>query len=220
MATPDTFTILLFADLFLLSFVAIFAFYSYYKKLGELRKVQTEAHKKAEQIIEEAEKRSREILEKVEHKADEILTHSELFKGDLDNAFKASLQKSEEKYLQMIEEHSQKFITDYEALLTGVKNQSMQKAGQALDNIEAEVKKGLAESKTTLKAEVMKSLAKAFDEIEAYKKGETERVDQQIDALVVQMAKELLRINLTPKDHNKLVIQALEKAKEQGMFFL
>ncbi|OGK41980.1 hypothetical protein A3A46_01740 [Candidatus Roizmanbacteria bacterium RIFCSPLOWO2_01_FULL_37_13] len=66
----------------------------------------------------------------------------------------------------------------------------------------------------------MKSLEKAVSEIDQYRRKELEKVDQEIDQVVIQMAKDLLRINLSPKDHKKLVIQALEKAKEQGMFFL
>ena len=66
----------------------------------------------------------------------------------------------------------------------------------------------------------MRSLTKATEEINQYKVKELAKVDDEIDQLVVEMAKDLLRINLSPKDHKKLVVQALEKAKEQGMFFL
>ena len=120
----------------------------------------------------------------------------------------------------MVEEHSKKFISDYESVLTSVKNQSIEKSGQALSNIEQEVRKQLEESKTDLKSAILSSLEKAREQIDQYRKQELEKVDGEIDQLVVQMAKELLRINLNPKDHRKLVIQALDKAKEQGLFFL
>jgi len=59
-----------------------------------------------------------------------------------------------------------------------------------------------------------------MEEIDQFRKKELDKVDQDIDQLVIQITKDLLRINLTPKDHRKLVMQALEKAKEQGAFFL
>lgn len=220
MVNLDLWFLLFFADVFLLSFTAIFAFFSYYKKLGELKMAQTDTQHKAQQVIEEAKKQAESIIETVEHKADEILSHSELFKNDLDDEFKTSLKKSGEKYLEMVEQHSKRFITDYEQVLNLVKNQSLEKAGKALDNIEQEIKKSLDESKSAIKTELMKSLGRASAEIEEYKKSEMEKIDRRIDDLVIQLAKELLRLNLTPKDHNKLVIQALEKAKEQGTFFL
>lgn len=209
-----------FADLIVMSFVAVYGFYSYYKRLGELKKIQIDAHKKAEQIVSDANSKSREILEKVEQKADEILTHSELFKKDLNSSFENSLKESREKYLEMIETHSNRFIADYENLLTSVKKQSIEKAGKALDTIEQDVRKSLEDSQNSLKKEVMKSLEKAKSEIEAYKKGEIVKVDRQIDQLVSALAKDLLRLNITPTMHKKLVMQALDKAKEQGMFFL
>lgn len=221
MSIPQNFWFLLFlVDLTLFGAVALYAYYSFYKRLGELKKVQTEAYKKAILIEEEAKQKTREILEKVEVKAEEILNHSELFKSDLDKSFKDSLKQLADSYLSMIQQHSQKFTQDYENILTSVKDQSLVKSRQALDSIEQEVKKQLEESKTGFKTEVTKYLIKAQEEIEDYKRKEIAKADQDIDQLIVQLAKDLLRINLTPKDHRKLVIQGLEKAKEQGMFFL
>ena len=218
--TQDFWFILFFVDLIILGAVAVYAYYTYYRRLGELKKVQTDSYKKAEEILEEAKIQTQEILEKVEQKADEILTHSELFKGDLDKEFKDSLKQLAEKYLQVVQEHSNKFAQDYENILTSVKNQSLTKAGRALDNIEQQINKQLEESKASLKSEMMKALAKAMEEIDQYRKKELDKVDQDIDQLVIQITKDLLRINLNPKDHRKLVMQALEKAKEQGAFFL
>src|SRR3989338_2667506 len=215
--TQNYWFLLFIIDLTIFGAVALYAYYSFYKRLSELKKVQTEAYKKAELIEEEAKQKTREILEKVEVKAEEILNHSELFKSDLDKSFKDSLKQLADSYLSMIKQHSEKFTQDYENILTSVKDQSLIKSQQALDSIEQEVKKQLEESKTGFKTEMTKYLIKAQEEIEDYKRKEIAKADQDIDQLIVQLAKDLLRINLTPKDHRKLVIQGLEKAKEQGM---
>ena len=170
--------------------------------------------------MEETRKRSLEVMEKVEHKSEEILNHSNLFKTDIDHEFKNSIKDMADKYILMIQEHSKKFTNDYENILTSVKDQSITQSKQALANIEFDVKKQLDDSREHLKTEMLKSLDKAKLEIEEYRKKELTKVDEEIDKLVVEMAKDLLRINLTPKDHKKLVIQALDKAKQQGAFFL
>ena len=211
---------LFFIDFFLMGFVGVYAFYTYYKRQVDLKKVQLDSLENSKKIMEEARKRSLEVIEKVEQKASEILTHSQLFKTDLDRGFKESLKQMADKYVDMIQEHSKKFTLDYENILTSVKDQSLVRSKQALDNIENEVKKQLEDSKSALKEEMMRSLTKATEEINQYKVKELAKVDDEIDQLVVEMAKDLLRINLSPKDHKKLVVQALEKAKEQGMFFL
>lgn len=218
--TQDVTFLLFFIDFFLMGFVGVYAFYTYYKRQVDLKKVQLDSLENAKKIMEEAKKRSLEVIEKIEQKSDEILTHSQLFKNDLDKGFKESLKQMADKYLEMVQEHSKKFILDYENILTAVKDQSLVRSKQALDNIENEVKKELEESKSALKEELKKSLARATEEINQYKVKELAIVDEEIDKLVVEMTKDLLRINLNPKDHRKLVIQALEKAKEQGMFFL
>lgn len=219
--SSETFwTALFFLDLFVITFVAIYGYLAYYRRLRELKNIEIDSHKKSEEILKSTHLKTQEILEKVEHRADEILTHSELIKKDLNGLFENSIKQSGQKYLQMVEEHSKRFIGDYENLLTSVKNQSLEKTAKAMDLIEAEIRKSLEDSQGSVKTEIMKSLHKALEEIEAYKQHEIQKIDNEIDKLAIDIAKDVLRMNITPKDHKKLVMQALEKAKEQGMFFL
>src|SRR3989338_1036722 len=215
--TQEVWFLLFFVDFFFLGFVAVYAYYTYYKHMVDLKKVKLDSLENAKKIMDDAGSRSKEVIEKVDQKAVEILAHSQLIKSDLDKGLKDSLRQMTEKYIEMIAEHSKKFTLDYENILTSVKNQSLVRSKQALDNIEQEVKKQLEDSKAGLKEEMLKSLNKATVEISQYKVKEIAKIDQEIDQLVVEMAKDLLRINLSPKDHRKLVVQSLEKAKEQGL---
>lgn len=212
--------LLVLADVFLLALIGIYAFYSYYSKLSQIHKEQEEAHKKAETILAQAQERAMTIMERVEQKSEEILTHSELFKADLDASFKSALKHAIEKYLELLDRYSKQFVVDYEKLLTSVKDNSLKQANQGIFNIEQEINKELNESRIALQAVMASSLDKTRGQIEAYKQEQMRKVESSAETLVVSLAKELLRINLTSKDHDKLVIQALEKAKEQGMFFL
>jgi hypothetical protein len=218
--TQELWFFLFFVDFFLMGFVGVYAFYTYYKHRVDLKKIQLDSLEKSDKIMEDTRKKSLDVLEKVEHKTQEILTHSQLFKSDMDKEFKESLKQMADKYLEVIQEHSNKFAQEYEQILLSVKEQSLVKSKQALENIEIDVKKQLEDSKVGLKEEMMKSLTKANEEISQYKLKELAKVDEEIDKLVVEIAKDLLRINLSAKDHKKLIVQALEKAKEQGAFFL
>jgi len=206
--------------IYLLGMFALFAFYSYYKKLGNIKKLEEQAVEKSQSIMQHAELKSEAILQKVEKKADEILTHSELFKGDLEKTFQKSLDDSAQAYLKLLQEHSRQFVTDYEKLLGQMKDQSLRQASESLKHIEQEAVKGLNESKATLDKGVQDALTQARSQIEEYKKRQIQEVDLNIDSLVVKLAKDLLRMNISPKDHKKFIVQALDKAKEEGMFFL
>ncbi|OGK19307.1 hypothetical protein A2866_06570 [Candidatus Roizmanbacteria bacterium RIFCSPHIGHO2_01_FULL_39_8] len=208
------------ADLFLLTCAAMYILVSYYRRLGKLKDVERTAYTKANEVLSQMEKTSATILEKVESRADEILTHSELFKKDLNQAFEHSLEESSQKYVVMLEDHSKRFVDDYENLLKSVKDQSLEKAAKAIDTIEEDIRKSLEDSKVVARDQMGVFLKKALEEVETFKEQELEKIDKEIDEFVLQLAKELLRMNLTPKDHKKLIINSLEKAKEQGMFFL
>lgn len=208
------------ADLFLLTCAAMYILVSYYRRLGKLKDIERTAYTKANEVLSQMEKTSATILEKVESRADEILTHSELFKKDLNQAFEHSLEESSQKYVVMLEDHSKRFVDDYENLLKSVKDQSLEKAAKAIDTIEEDIRKSLEDSKVVARDQMGVFLKKALEEVETFKKQELEKIDKEIDEFVLQLAKELLRMNLTPKDHKKLIINSLEKAKEQGMFFL
>lgn len=208
------------ADLFLLTCAAMYILVSYYRRLGKLKDIERTAYTKANEVLSQMEKTSATILEKVESRADEILTHSELFKKDLNQAFEHSLEESSQKYVVMLEDHSKRFVDDYENLLKSVKDQSLEKAAKAIDTIEEDIRKSLEDSKVVARDQMGVFLKKALEEVETFKEQELEKIDKEIDEFVLQLAKELLRMNLTPKDHKKLIINSLEKAKEQGMFFL
>jgi F0F1-type ATP synthase membrane subunit b/b' len=203
-----------------LEFGYLYILVSYYRRLGKLKDIERTAYTKANEVLSQMEKTSATILEKVESRADEILTHSELFKKDLNQAFEHSLEESSQKYVVMLEDHSKRFVDDYEILLKSVKDQSLEKASKAIDTIDDDIRKSLEDSKVVARDQMGVFLKKALEEVETFKKQELEKIDKEIDEFVLQLAKELLRMNLTPKDHKKLIINSLEKAKEQGMFFL
>lgn len=220
LSSQQLWMLLFLADLFLLTSAAIYILVSYYRRLGKLKDIERTAYTKANEVLSQMEKTSATILEKVESRADEILTHSELFKKDLNQAFEHSLGESSQKYVVMLEDHSKRFVDDYENLLKSVKDQSLEKAAKAIDTIEEDIRKSLEDSKVVARDQMEVFLKKALEEVETFKKQELEKIDKEIDEFVLQLAKELLRMNLTPKDHKKLIISSLEKAKEQGMFFL
>src|SRR3989338_4031753 len=204
------------ADLFLLTCAAMYILVSYYRRLGKLKDVERTAYTKANEVLSQMEKTSATILEKVESRADEILTHSELFKKDLNQAFEHSLEESSQKYVVMLEDHSKRFVDDYENLRKSVKDQSLEKAAKAIDTIEEDIRKSLEDSKVVARDQMGVFLKKALEEVETFKEQELEKIDKEIDEFVLQLAKELLRMNLTPKDHKKLIINSLEKAKEHA----
>lgn len=207
-------------DLFFVTALVTYMVYSFYKKINQIKNTETRAHEKAQEIILRAQNQAEQILSKVENKAQELLNHSELFKGDLEKAFETSLKSSGQKYVELLEKYSSQFVTDYENLLKLVKDQALKKATESMTIIEQEIGKQLDASKQSINDAISTSVVKAKQEIENYKREEIEKVDKEIDSLVVDLAKDLLRINLEAKDHKKLVINALDKAKEQGMFFM
>src|SRR3989344_6807116 len=107
--TQDATFLLFFIDFFLMGFVGVYAFYTYYKRQVDLKKVQLDSLENAKKIMEDATKKSQEVIEKVEQKADEILNHSKLIKTDIEKGFTDSLKQMADKYLEMVQEHSKKF---------------------------------------------------------------------------------------------------------------
>lgn len=223
--------VLFFADILVLAVISMYAFIAYYRKVTQLKKLESQAHEQAQSILERAHTQSEEILEKVESKATEILTHVELFRSDLEASFRGSLNQAVEKYLAMAEKQSEQLSTDYEDLFKHVREEFLVNAKKALDTIEVEVKKQLDESRVSLTGRLVasqegfqKKIAEEFvlarKEIEVYKRQELQKTEKVIDDTVIRLTKELIRTSIPPEEHKRLVMEALDKAKQEGLFFL
>lgn len=206
----------------------------YFKLLKRYWKLQQEELLKEESINE----RSLELLKKAQEDyqikikeakedAKEIVDQANKEKKDTEEMLLDTLKDLDENELKLIKETSRNLLKKYGLSL------KIEKIGNI--NLRNNISKSIEEYKKTenkkLEEEVLKeeiqsqklleeAIEKSHDSIEKgleeYKKKKLEDVDTNIQKIVMNTVKLTIGKSISTKEHEKLVLKALEEAKKEG----
>jgi vacuolar-type H+-ATPase subunit E/Vma4 len=172
-----------------------------------ITKNDTQYHK----IVDDALSKERKILDDATEEADKIITDTKYIsstsKDSLDNALK--------KLVTDIEKESDSSGKDimhaYQATLKEITGSSLQNFTSISKELEADLQK-------QIKAFNEAQLGSMQKELQAYKESQLKQAEDMVNKVVQQVSQEVLNKTISTDDHQKLVIEAFEKAKKQGLF--
>lgn len=191
--------------------------------------ISTLAYTKSKKAIEKANSQANDILTKASEKAKEILFETEYVKEDLVKHTEEDLSRIAQTSVQILEGESKEFEKQYKVLFDDIRNTYTKKAGSILENIEGVADTELDDFRELLRKETVAVQAyisrKTIEEFEGakrdiatYKEEKLEEVSKNINALILRVAKDVLGEAIPLHEHEKLVTQALERAKKEGVF--
>lgn len=215
------------SSFFILTIVSIYS-YILYKKENKIEEIELEAYKNSKDVLFKANKKAEFIIDKAAGKAQEILTQTEYFKEYLEEDVKKTIQESMVQYKQILEKNSHAITQNYLALFSQLKEEFLQETKTSLAQIEEAGQKtiadfsklfqqALASSQTSLKTQISSEFENAKKEIDLNKQQEYKKISDRINKTVEDLSKELLNRIISIEDHEKLVLDALEKAKLEGV---
>ncbi len=176
------------------------------------------AHQRAEKIIEKALKKSEEIVVEIDHLNDEI-------RKEMKQVFK----QSTDSYIHTVNQESKEFTAAIAEVVPLVKEKYMKGADETIQifqaNLAAElgplreiVDRQVTETIDQLKKKIEEEWEKARQEINEYKVQQKKQLEENLKTSIEALAKTAFGDALTPSQHQQLVMKALEKAKEEGVF--
>jgi hypothetical protein len=207
---------LLFQTLTILADLIIFIFVGYYLlKLRKQEKILERKENKADDsyhhVVEGALAQERKIMEDAIEEADQIILSAK----DIKNSTKEIVDQALKKLVENIEKQSLEIATNYlnnysDSLreLTAVSLTDFKNLSKAL---EGDLQKQLTEFRENLLPDMEK-------EIEDYKKMRLQQSEETINRIVQKASQEVFNKSLSTESHQKLIIDALQKAKIEGVF--
>lgn len=201
--------------------------YSFY--IGKFSERDSEVYKKAQQIIEDSHKKAKVILDEASEKAGQILASADHSKVDLDNELRSTIRETAGKGVKMLEDQSASVSQQYQQTFDEVKEQFIKQVKETLGKVQEAGELGLNEFRAALKDQqltsqyyIEKRLNQEFDqaqkEVARYKEEQMRRVEGSVDRIILRLSEEVLGKAISLEDHEKLIIDALSKAKEEGLF--
>ncbi len=217
---------LLFFGLFLIILIyLVFVLQSFHKKEGEgyrYLKVSGKFEDKLEKLIE------KEIREGIERFSKEV----DSFSDDVINSYRSQipilLDSAREKISELTiinKEIRDRLLVEAEKEMKEFGNDYLRAREKMFRELKA-VSKEVEESASRKISEfyfdienlTKEKLIKLEKEIEEYKKEQIKKIDKEIYQILSQVAKEVLGKAIDISTHERLVIEALEKAKKEGIF--
>lgn len=194
----------------LLIFVVVYLLQLRYKekKLQEREnKIDTSYH----QIVDEALSKERKIIEDASSEASQILSHTHQVNQGAVNVINQALHKMAEDIQNNAGKTSQEYFVHYQEALKHIAQQTVNELQSDTRKLQTDLDAQLKDFRNSLLPSIQK-------EIEEYKEARFREIDRSARSVVERVTKEVLNKSISSEDHEKLVLESLEKAKSQGIF--
>ena len=212
--------------------ILVFVFY-YFFRFNKIEKKLEEKENKADteyhQVVDNALNKERKILDDATGEAEEIIKNAEYVTSSSKDAVDKTLTKLIDEVHNETVMTAKQFMESYTASLNQLSNQSQTDfqvvAKDLAEGLRAQVQT-FANSTKQLEIDLQKQVKDFHDnllpgiekELDDYKKVRMKQTEQTITSIVQKASQEILNKSISLDDHQKLIIDSLEKAKREGFF--
>jgi hypothetical protein len=200
----------------ILADLVIFLFVCYYlwelrakEKLIEKERQDTDAS--YHHVVDDALAKERKILEDAAFSSSQIIAGTKYVTSSSKESLDEAIQKMEGNLTHELGNTSGDFSKTYSASLQRLATQSLADFQSVVHNMQSDLQK----QTTDFSATMLPGLEK---ELEEYKKIRLQQADRTITHVIQEVSQEILNKALPLDDHQQLLIEALEKAKKEGVF--
>ncbi len=196
--------------------VAIFGFIWYYlwdmqgkeKQVDEIRKKTDDNY---HHVVDEALAKERKIIDDATKEASQIISQTEFLTNESKTTLDDALEKIEGQMEKDAGSTTHEFTKTYSSSLQKLAAESLKEFQTITKNMEVDLQKQTKDYRESLLPGLQK-------ELEEYKAMRMQQAERTITHVIQEVAQDILNKSLSLEDHQKLLIEALEKAKKEGAF--
>lgn len=208
---PNFFQIMsLTADLVLFLFVGAYMM-KLYAREKDLEKREKKTDTEYHQVVDDALSKERKILEDATTEASQIITETEFVSQASKDSIDAALAQMKKDIQNETTAAAHNFRSSYQQELKKLTDQSL----NDFHSISKELQEGLHKQVTEFHNNMLPSLEKELDE---YKQARIKQTEQSIKGIVQKVSQQVLNKSISTDDHQKLLLESLDKAKREGIF--
>jgi len=162
-------------------------------------------------VVDDAIAKERKILEDAAYEANQIIAGTKYLATSTKDAMDLALKKMEGSMQNEANTTSGEFTKSYAASLQQVAKQSLADFQNVTKTMEEELQKQTREFRDSLLPQLEKDL-------DDYKKLRLQQADRTVTHIIQEVSQQILNKSLPLEDHQRLLLEALEKAKKEGVF--
>lgn len=182
-----------------------------------------------DKTLDEARSKAMKIIDEANNKALDIVQKSNLFVSSISDNFDSQLKNVTSIQLKAFGKATTEFIQLYASVLNDLKSKNIEVFQNVSKNIEnstlEEVKKfkSIIEGETiasrkVLKEKIDREYLIAKKDVDTYKENELKMIEDNIYEILEKVASMVIGKAIKASEHEELIIKALNRAKENGVF--
>lgn len=194
-----------------------------------LQKKENELSANSRELMEHAHHRATILLAKTTEIAEKMLVQSEFLNGDIQKRLDQTMQSVIEDNKKLLEAQTELFDKSYSEDLTQIRSEYLNQVKNVVSEIRTSTEQELKDfmnvimketlsSQTFIGKKITEEFETAQKEIEAYKAEQFKKIDESIKKAIISISEKVLGKAIPLSQHEKLVLDALEVAKREGMF--
>lgn len=177
----------------------------YYKLKEERDEFEKNIDKQKSAILDDARKKSAEIIQKTQLLTDET-------KSELTRELKNAIDKEVQNYMTTLAQSNKQITQTLQNISNDIKNTSLSEMDNFKNMLISESKRSQGEIETAIN-QVVKNLEA---ELEEYKANRIGQIEVQIAQVIEEVAMKVIGKSLSVKEHEDLVLSALDEAKKRN----
>lgn len=162
-------------------------------------------------VVDDALSKERKILDDATKEASKIISDTKFLANSSQQTVGQALEKMEGDIEKQAESASDEFSKTYSASLQKLASQSLANLHAITQTMEQEMEKQSKAYRDSL-------LPRLEKDLEDYKKLRLQQADRAITHVIQEVAQQILNKSLSIEDHQRLLVESLEKAKKEGVF--
>lgn len=207
--------------------VALGYLFYFYKREQEFERKKTTSYEQAKQIIDHAHAKAVTLIEKATSKANEMLTSAQAIREGMQQDAQKTLTQSLTQDKELLKKQTDQFVLMHQEALKKLHEEYVLQIDKSVAKVRESTESELTDFMHLLKKETVgaqsfmgEKINKEFEatkqQIEAYKQSQFAAIDKTIQKMIVEIAQDVLGKAIPMEKHEKLVLEALAKAKQEG----
>ncbi len=197
----------------------LYFLYAYYKE-SKIIDTEEETLSAYQRIIHQAHQQARDIIKQASVQAKGLLNDTQFIKSHASKEFDRDIAKESAAVVQSYQDALEQVTQEAVATMKNATDSIGQVGTTEVNAFRETLRKELVVHRDVLDKLVAEEFAKARGEVDAYKKGQMDKVDKAVSKVVVTIVEKVLGKMINTQDHEDLVLQALEQAKKDGLFHM
>jgi hypothetical protein len=191
--------------------LALYYFYRLREKEKLIEKERTQTDENYHHVVDDALVKERKIIEDAAYQASQIIAGTNYVTSSAKTSMDQAMKTMEGSLEQKADDASHAFSKSYASTLQQVAAQSMTEFQTITHDMGIELQRQTKEFGNTL-------LPRLEQELDEYKKIRLQQADRMVTQIIQEVSQEILNKSLSIEDHQRLLVEALEKAKKEGVF--